>query len=104
MADFVPIAKVEDVKEGQILAFYIDEVPLALTCLHGQIVAFGDVCTHDGGPLAEGEIEGDDVVCPRHGAHFNLFTGQATFPAPTPIPIYEVAIEGEDVKVKLELE
>jgi 3-phenylpropionate/trans-cinnamate dioxygenase ferredoxin subunit len=67
----------------------------------GKIVAFGDVCTHDDGPLAEGNIDGNDVVCPRHGARFNLFTGKPTLPAPYPIPIYETRIEGDEVLVKL---
>ena len=101
MSDFVFAAKVDEVKEDEILALNIDDTPVALTYVHGNIVAFGDICTHDDGPLAEGEIEGDCVICPRHGARFDLFTGQPTFPAPTPIPIYETKIEGDNVLVKL---
>ena len=101
MSDFAFAAKVDEVKEGEILALNIDDTPVALTRVQGKIVAFGDVCTHDDGPLAEGEIEGDCVICPRHGARFNLFTGRPTFPAPTPIPIYETKIEGDNVLVKL---
>ena len=101
MSNFVFAAKADEVREGEILALNIDDTPLALTRVHGRIVAFGDVCTHDDGPLAEGEIEGECVICPRHGAHFNLFTGQPTFPAPAPIPLYETKIEGDEVKVKL---
>lgn len=100
--DFVYAAKVDEVKEGEILALNIDDTPVALTRLQDTIVAFGDVCTHDDGPLAEGDIEGHCVICPRHGARFDLFTGKPTFPAPYPIPIYEVKIEGDEVKVKLD--
>jgi 3-phenylpropionate/trans-cinnamate dioxygenase ferredoxin subunit len=97
-------AKTADVKEGQILALNIDDTPIALTRLHDRVVAFGDVCTHDDGPLAEGDIEGECVVCPRHGARFNLLNGgKATFPAPYPIPLYETRVEGDEVWVKLEL-
>jgi 3-phenylpropionate/trans-cinnamate dioxygenase ferredoxin subunit len=96
-------AQVDEVKEGEILALNIDDTPIALTRLGNKIVAFGDVCTHDDGPLAEGNIDDNCVVCPRHGARFNLFTGKPTFPAPYPIPIYETKIEGDEVKVRLDL-
>ena len=102
MADFTFACKVEEIAEGQIVALNIDDTPIAFTRLDGRIVAFGDVCTHDDGPLAEGTIDGDCIVCPRHGARFNLYTGKPTFPAPYPIPIYETKIEGDDVQVKLE--
>ena len=101
MPEFVYAAQVDEVKEGEILALNIEDTPLALTRVMGKIVAFGDVCTHDDGPLAEGNIDGECVVCPRHGARFNLFTGKPTFPAPYPIPIYETTIEGDEVFVKL---
>jgi 3-phenylpropionate/trans-cinnamate dioxygenase ferredoxin component len=101
-SEFVFAARLEEVQEGEILALNIDEVPVALTRLGDRIVAFGDICTHDDGPLAEGTIADHCcVVCPRHGARFDLTTGAPTFPAPTPIPIYETVVEGEDVLVKL---
>jgi 3-phenylpropionate/trans-cinnamate dioxygenase ferredoxin subunit len=99
--EFVFAAKVDEVREGEILAMNIDDTPLALTRVQDRIVAFGDVCTHDDGPLAEGNVDGDCVVCPRHGARFNLFTGRPTFPAPYPIPIYETRIDGDEILVKL---
>lgn len=101
MAEYVFAAKLSDVKEGEITPTLIDDVPVALTQLNGQVRAFGDICTHDDGPLAEGHIAGQCVVCPRHGATFDLFSGKPTFPAVTPIPIYEVLVEGDEVKVKL---
>lgn len=102
MSEFVFAAKAEDVVEGQILVLNIDDVPLALTRLNDSIVAFRDVCTHDDGPLGEGELDGTCVVCPRHGARFDLFTGKPTFPAPTALPLYETRIRNGDVEVKLE--
>jgi 3-phenylpropionate/trans-cinnamate dioxygenase ferredoxin subunit len=98
---FVFAAKNRDVREGEILALFIDEIPVALTRLDGEVRAFGDVCTHDDGPLAEGHLEDHCVVCPRHGARFDLFNGKPTFPAVAPIPIYETKVEGENVWVKL---
>jgi 3-phenylpropionate/trans-cinnamate dioxygenase ferredoxin subunit len=102
VAEFVFAVREEEIQGGQILTLTIDDVPVAFTRVDGHIVAFGDVCTHDDGSLAEGTIEGDCVVCPRHGARFNLFTGKATFPAPSPIPIYETKIEDGNVQVKLD--
>ncbi|MCS6772657.1 MAG: non-heme iron oxygenase ferredoxin subunit [Anaerolineae bacterium] len=101
MSTFRFAAKVEDVKEGEILALIINETPVALTRLNGEIRAFGDICTHDDGPLAEGHIEDRCVVCPRHGAKFDLFTGKPTFPAVAPIPIYKVEVQGDEVWVSL---
>ena len=101
MSEFVFAVKAEEIQAGQILALNIDDTPIAFTRLDGRIVAFGDVCTHDDGPLAEGTLEGECIVCPRHGAHFNLFTGKPTFPAPFPITIYETKIEGDNILLKL---
>jgi 3-phenylpropionate/trans-cinnamate dioxygenase ferredoxin subunit len=101
MNDFIFAANLADVKEGEIFATIVDETPIALTKVDGEICAFGDICTHDDGPLAEGTIVEGCVVCPRHGAKFNLHTGKQTFPAVTPIPIYETKIDGDKIKVKM---
>lgn len=102
MHNYITVAKTNDVKEGEIYAIEIDETPIALTRLNDKIYAFGDICTHDDGPLAEGTIEDGCVVCPRHGARFDLETGKPSFPAVTKIPIYDVRIEGDDVKIQVE--
>jgi 3-phenylpropionate/trans-cinnamate dioxygenase ferredoxin component len=95
-------ANVSDIKEGEIFTINIDETPIALTRIDGVICAFGDICTHDDGPLAEGTIEAGCIVCPRHGARFNLQTGKATFPAVMKIPIYATEIDGDQVKIEIE--
>jgi 3-phenylpropionate/trans-cinnamate dioxygenase ferredoxin component len=101
MNNYISAAKLSDVKEGEIFATVVDETPVALTKVDGVVCAFGDICTHDDGPLAEGTIEDGCVVCPRHGAKFNLSTGKQTFPAVTPIPIYETKIVGDEIKVRI---
>ena len=50
----------------------VDDIPVALFNVNGEFFAIEDVCTHDGGPLAEGELDGDQIECPRHGARFNV--------------------------------
>ena len=101
VGDFVFAARVSDVSEGRIFATLVDDVPVGLTIHKGELRAFGDVCTHDGGPLAEGTVMDTCVMCPRHGACFDLKTGQGTFPAAGPIPIYETKIEGDEIKIRL---
>jgi len=66
----------------------------------GEITAVEDMCTHDGAPLDQGELEGRCIVCPRHGATFDAVTGAAlTLPAVVPLRTFLVRTEGEDVLV-----
>jgi 3-phenylpropionate/trans-cinnamate dioxygenase ferredoxin component len=97
----IDVAAAADVKEAQIFAVVVDETPIALTRVGDVIRAFGDICTHDDGPLAEGEIAEGCVVCPRHGARFDLTSGKPTFPAVTKIPIYAVVVEDGRVKIEM---
>jgi 3-phenylpropionate/trans-cinnamate dioxygenase ferredoxin subunit len=76
---------------------------LALANVDGEYFAIDDVCTHDGGPLGEGELVGDEIECPRHGALFNVRTGKAmTLPAILPVKNYPVKVDGDDILVELE--
>ena len=75
-----------------------------LVCnVEGTIYAIADVCTHDGGILGYGELQDNLIECPRHGAKFDVTTGQAVQPpAVNPVRVYQVRIQGEDVEVELE--
>jgi 3-phenylpropionate/trans-cinnamate dioxygenase ferredoxin subunit len=76
-------------------------VPVLLCNVDGELYAVEDVCTHDGGALDGGELEGPRIMCPRHGAFFDVTTGKAlTLPAITPLPTYPVRIDGDDVFVE----
>ena len=76
---------------------------IGLTRLDGGVVAFEDVCTHDDGPLAGGALNGEVITCPRHGAQFNLRSGEALkMPATESIETFPVRVNGEDVEVDLE--
>lgn len=99
---FVRVGRVGDVPDGRPEVFDIEDRKIAVYRLEGAYYAIDDICTHDGGPLAEGEVEGEVVTCPRHGAQFNIKTGAAlTFPAITPVDTYPVRVEGEDLLVGL---
>jgi 3-phenylpropionate/trans-cinnamate dioxygenase ferredoxin subunit len=81
----------------------VDGTRIALCNVDGSFYAIADVCTHDGGPLDQGELEGDQIECPRHGALFDVKTGKAlTLPAVVPVQTYPVQVDGDDVKVSVE--
>lgn len=102
MDDFVPVAKTTDVPDPGSLLIEVDERPLVLIHVDGTFYALDDVCTHDGGPLSEGPIEDHTIVCPRHGAKFDVRTGDAlTMPATQPTAKHEVKVEGDDVLVRI---
>jgi len=97
---FVTVARVGEIPEGGVKLVRVDDQTIAVFHIDGEYHAIDDICTHDGGPLAEGEVEGDQVICPRHGARFSIKSGAAlTFPAITPVQTYPVRVDGEDLLV-----
>ena len=75
---------------------------MLLCNVDGDIYAIEDVCTHDGGELDQGELEGCRIMCPRHGAFFDVTTGAAlTPPAVMPVATFKVRLEGNDIHVEL---
>jgi len=96
------VAKTSDIPEGRTLRVDVDGAEILLCNCEGNVYAIEDVCTHDGGALDQGELEGCRVICPRHGANFDVRTGEAlTLPAVIPLPTYKVRIEGDDVFVEV---
>ena len=80
----------------------VDERLVVLFRVGKEVFALDDVCTHDGGPLAEGELVDHTIACPRHGAKFDIRTGAAlTMPATRPTVAHEVKIVGDDIMVRL---
>lgn len=102
MAEFVKVATKDQVPVGSSKLIEIEYVRIALFNLDGDFYAIEDVCTHDGGPLVEGEIlNGCEVMCPRHGARFDIRTGEAlSFPAFEATATYEVRIDGDDILIE----
>lgn len=94
MAEFVRVARVEDIPPGGRMWYDFEEETVVIFNIDGQFYAIADVCTHDGGPLEDGELYGYEVECPRHGARFDVRTGAAVaLPAVTPVESYEVKVE-----------
>jgi nitrite reductase (NADH) small subunit len=102
MAKLLKIAKTKDVPPGQAAAFTIEGQKIALFNVEGTYHAIGDTCTHRGGPLSEGDVQGTKVTCPWHGADFDLKTGAVLGPpAQKGVPSYKVVVEGDDIKVEV---
>ena len=91
--EFVEIAPASELPNGERLFVEIEGKPLVIFNMAGQFFSIGDVCSHDDGPVGEGDIEGDNIVCPRHGAEFDIRTGKAVqLPAVVDIPAYPVRV------------
>jgi 3-phenylpropionate/trans-cinnamate dioxygenase ferredoxin component len=102
MAEWTRVARLEELPPGQRRVLDVDGVSLAVFNLDGELRAIENVCTHDGGELASGELCGGEIVCPRHGARFDLRTGVVTHPpayepvACLPVRLHEGWIEVRD--------
>ena len=102
MTGFTKVAKTGEVLEGQAKVFEAGDTRVLLCRVNGEVCAIADVCTHDGGPLGEGDLDGHEIICPRHGARFDVRTGAVlSFPAIVPVDSYAVKIDGDDVLVQL---
>ena len=98
MSEWVLVARVGEIAPGQYRLIEIDEVPIAVFNLEGEFFAIEDICTHDGGVLTGGSIEGCQIECPRHGARFDIRTGAAlTAPAYEPTATFPIKIENDTV-------
>ncbi len=98
--EFIAVAKASEIEEGKVKVVRVGDAPVGVTLVEGEYLAFADVCTHDGGPVAEGELDDHTIECPRHGARFDIRTGAVlSLPAVVPIPVYAVKVDGETIKV-----
>ena len=102
--DYVTVARLSEITPGQTLRVTPTRHDHLVLCnVGGDIYAVADACSHDGGMLGFGELDGQHLVCPRHGALFDVSTGEAvTPPATVPIRTYPVRVLGDEVQVELE--
>jgi 3-phenylpropionate/trans-cinnamate dioxygenase ferredoxin subunit len=91
--EYAEIAPASELPNGERLFLEIDGKAIVIFNIAGQFFAIGDVCTHDDGPLGDGDLEGYNIVCPRHGAEFDVKTGKAVqMPAVVDIPAYPIRV------------
>ncbi len=102
MPDWIKVAQENQIPSGQVKVVEAQGKRLALAHVEDRYYALEDLCTHDDGPLGEGELIGDLVECPRHGARFDVKTGQpVTLPAVIPVKTFPVKVEGKDILVEM---
>lgn len=98
--EFVNIANTADLPNGERLFVEIDEKPIVVFNIAGQFFAIADVCSHDDGPVGDGELNGFEITCPRHGARFDVRTGQVlALPAIVDIPAYPVRVVDGEIQI-----
>jgi 3-phenylpropionate/trans-cinnamate dioxygenase ferredoxin subunit len=101
MSDFVPVATLDEVPPGTRKMIDFDDVSVVLLNISGQFYCIEDVCTHDGGPVGDGDIDGCAIECPRHGARFDLRDGSVlSMPAVVAIPTYQVKVDGTQIYIE----
>jgi 3-phenylpropionate/trans-cinnamate dioxygenase ferredoxin subunit len=95
------VAPVADFPPGAVRSVDVDGTAIAVFNLGGRCYAIEDLCSHEAEPLSGGKVEGEEVVCPRHGAHFRIPTGEALSPpAYEPVATFPVRIEAGMVQVR----
>ncbi len=102
MSEFIKVATTANIADGNKVVLDLNGRFVVLVRVDGKFFCIDDVCTHDGGPLGEGRLDGFQLACPRHGAKFDIRDGKAvTMPATEDTVTHEVKVEGTEVYVKL---
>ncbi|HEV2820547.1 MAG TPA: non-heme iron oxygenase ferredoxin subunit [Solirubrobacteraceae bacterium] len=105
MPETIDICPVTDLPPGAMRTVEWEDVEIMVVNCNGELFAVEDRCSHDDGPLAEGEIDGTTctVECPRHGALFDLRTGKPrTLPAYVPIETFPVLVQDDVIKLEVD--
>lgn len=101
MAEFVKVARVGDIPPGERLWHDFEYETVVIFNVDGEFYCIADLCTHDDGPLEDGDLDGYSIECPRHGACFDIRTGAAlSMPATVPVPTYAIKVENGDIYVE----
>ena len=101
MGTLTTVAKTSELPPGKAMTVQVAGQTVAVFNVGGTYYAIEDTCTHAGGPLSEGVVDGTTVTCPWHGGGFDLTTGKVLNPpAPADVARYQVRVEGDDIKVE----
>lgn len=101
MPEFKRVAGTADVATGTGIVAEVDGQAIAVFNVDGTFYAIDNTCVHRGGPLGEGELEGDVVTCPWHAWQYNVKTGVSVTNPSASVKTYQVKVEGPDIKVLL---
>jgi len=103
MTSWQTVAKMAEIPPERVAMFQVGDHEVAVCNVNGQFYAIDNLCTHDGGSLDQGELEGDQIECPRHGARFDVTSGAATqLPAFEPVATHDVRVQGDSIDVGVE--
>ena len=98
--EFYPVVSLDELPSGERILLEIDNMSIVIFNIAGDVYALEDRCTHDNGPLGEGEIEGFEIICPRHGARFDVRDGRAlTLPAVEPTRYFPTRIIDNQIEI-----
>ena len=100
MSEFTTVASADEIESGTGTVIDTGEVTLAVFNVDGDFYAIANECTHQGGPLGDGDLDDTTVTCPWHGAEFDVTSGDVLAPpADEDEPVYEVRVDGDEVQV-----
>ena len=101
VADFVRVASTSEIPEGKMRKVIVGSQQVLVANVKGKYYAIGNVCTHLGGPLDKGILEGHEVECPLHRSHFDVTNGAVkSGPTTRPEPVYDVRVESGSILVR----
>jgi 3-phenylpropionate/trans-cinnamate dioxygenase ferredoxin component len=96
--EYIEIAPATELPSGERLFVEIEGKPIVIFNIAGNFFSIADVCSHDDGPVGEGQLEGTSITCPRHGAEFDVTTGKVLkMPAVVDIPAYPVQVRDGNI-------
>jgi nitrite reductase/ring-hydroxylating ferredoxin subunit len=96
---FVKVYSLSQLPPGDVTEVMTAGIPIALCNIDGEILALSGICPHHGGPLGQGAINGENVVCPWHAWEFNCRTGRNDYNPDLRIPTYPARLDGDDILV-----
>ncbi len=99
---YLKVGKTTDIKPGTVRVFDVGNRQIAICNVKGEFYAIDDVCTHDGGSLDQGDLDGYEIECPRHMARFDVRSGDVTaLPAVVPIDTFKLRVSGGDLEIEV---
>jgi 3-phenylpropionate/trans-cinnamate dioxygenase ferredoxin component len=100
---YYPVCKVEELPPGERLFITFGDTPIVIFNIAGDFYAIADICTHDDGPLGEGELDDYEVTCPRHGARFDIRSGEVlALPAVRGVPTFPIRVHHGMIEIGVE--
>ncbi len=101
MTEFIKVTAKDSVLPGQVKNYFREGKSIAIANVGGKHYAFEDSCPHMGARLSNGNLDGSVITCPEHSSKFDVITGKALAVSDSPLTMYEVKVEGDDVYVKV---